>query len=66
MHIKNKYNLFSRISNKQYIIASFKNANMPKNFKELVWKLFVVRSEISKDKLIDLKFIKKSCQAYKE
>ena len=58
--------VFARVFNGELVIEPITDNNRPRTQKELLWRLFVVKSVISKSELINIKFIKKSCKAYQD
>jgi len=56
--------LFANVSRGELLIEPIIPDNRPRSQQELLWRLFVVKSVIHKSELINIKFIKKSCQAY--
>ena len=63
IHIHN-HPLFAKIIDGKFFIEPITPDNRPRSQQELLWRLFVVKSVIHKSELINIKFIKKSCQAY--
>lgn len=62
--MKNKLSEYcGKIVNKTFKIANLKKLP-PKNIKECLWGLFVSCIVAKKDKFINLKYVKKSCEAY--
>jgi len=55
---------FAKVSKKRLIISNITKTNQPKTIKELLLRLFVVKSVIPKYKVIDIKSIKKSTPVY--
>lgn len=60
-------NIFNKYCGK-VVNKTFKTANLqklpPKNIKQCLWGLFVACSIAKKEKFINLKYVKKSCNAY--
>lgn len=56
--------VFARVLNGELAIEPITPDNRPRSQQELLWRLFVVKSVINKSELINIKFIKKSCQVY--
>ncbi len=58
--------VFARVFNGELAIEPITDDNRPRTQKELLWRLFVVKSVIPKSELINIKFIKKSCKVYQD
>ena len=63
IHIHN-HPLFAKIIDGKFFVEPITPDNRPRSQQELLWRLFVVKSVVSKSKHINVKFIKKSCQVY--